>query len=200
MKKWLVLIFLPLVLLVSCATTPTTSSADVYEYMKTVPIINKGGLSSWDVNSWVNEFNQPTGDKFIRQKNASTGTFTNSATNGSEMSAWLYCEKSDFEIALIEYDMFPVTGGSSDYPYSVEISISFGDTIQRLGNYSFTGKRIYVHYPKAVLQLYKAFVENPTVKMYIVVDNGFSDIKNTYLFDINTSGFEEMYSKAFIES
>lgn len=176
-------------------------NAAVFDYMKSVEIINRGGISSWEVRYYVDEFGSPTSSPYVTNKEYFKGTFSNTATNGSTMYARFLINKYYADIELFEYDSkYPVTGSGSDKA-KVKIQVEDG-TVYDLGSYGFVynGKRILIdnHSNRNLETLYKAFVENTTVKFRIEIKASYSSFSDVYNFTVDTRGFEEMYSNAFI--
>lgn len=186
MKKISLLICLVLlIVLVGCASLLNTKGS---EYMKTIEVTGDEGL--WRVGNYVDNFKNPTGEHYIYTTN--TGVFTNSATNGSDLSVQLLCNENDVEIELLEYGSYPISV-IGDNPISIMINVNGQTTYLGSGKFSESTKRIEFN---NVYPLFKALVENKVVKMYIEInDYG----RSTYLFDIYSAGFEYNYHKAFLE-
>lgn len=160
---------------------------EAFNYMSTVNVTGDWGV--WQKRFYVDEFKQFTKDAYI--KTSLNGVFSNSATNGSELMVNIIGNKNNIEFDLLEYGNYPLSL-IGDYNISIKISCN-GETIKLGGaSYSETTKRLKVY---DSLTLMKAFVENSEVIMRIDIDNyGLS----SYLFKVNTAGFEYAYHKAFI--
>lgn len=186
MKKAYLILSVVLVLLVGCASLPNDKGS---EYMKTVEVSGDEGL--WRIGDFVDEFHNPTGEHYIYTANI--GTFTNSATNGSDLTVTLICNMNDVELKLLEYGSFPISVIDNFPSINIRINVG-GETIDLgSGEFSKSTKRITIH---NVYPLFKALVENKVVKMYIEInDYG----KSTYLFDIYSAGFEYTYHEAFLK-
>lgn len=173
----------------------------VFEYMKSVEIINRGGLSAWEVRYYVDEFGSPTATPYVKNKVLFKGSFSNTATNNSSMYAKFLINKYDVDIELFEYDrQWPVTGSGSDKAY-IKIQTENG-TVYDLGgcDFVYNGKRIIInnHSNRNIETLFRAFVENSVVKFRIEIKGKYSSYSDIYNFTVETHGFEEMYSNAFI--
>lgn len=186
MKKVL-LITLMVVILTSCTSMIPNNAG--YEYMTTITPVGDNGV--WKVKNYVDEFGNPTDNKYIAT--STIGAFSNSATNGSELIAGILANKNDVEINLLEYGTYPISVIGSSASINVKMSVN-GETIN-VGNAIFLKgtKRLVIN---NALPVFKALVENPKVTMLITInDYGLS----RYLFDIDSAGFEYTYHEAFIK-
>lgn len=104
----------------------------------------------------------------------------------------MICNENKMEIQLLEYGSHPISVIGSK---SITIKISAdGKTIALgYGRYSESTRRITV---KDSLILFKALCESKDLAMYILIEDYGRD---TYLFDIPTSGFAHAYNQAFIQ-
>lgn len=197
MKKVL-FVLLIIVLMVSCTSmlpnnTKSEKNKDKYvtpyEYMAGIKPIGDNGV--WLVKNYVDEFGNPTYNKYI--STSTIGAFSNSATNGSELYVEILVNKNNVEIELLEYGSYPISViGSSAY-INVKMSV-FGETID-VGEATFNKytKRLTIN---NALPVFKTLAENSKVRMLITIDD-FSLSK--YLFDIDTAGFEYTYHEAFVK-
>lgn len=175
MKKVLFVLLL-IILMVSCTMAGIT------------PIGDNG---VWLVKNYVDEFGNPTDNKYITT--STIGTFSNSATNGSELYVEILVNKNNVEIELLEYGSYPISViGRSAY-INVKMSVN-GETID-VGEATFDKytKRLTIN---NALPVFKALTENPNVRMLITIDD-YSLSK--YLFDIDSAGFEYTYHEAFVK-
>lgn len=197
MKKVL-FVLLIIVLMVSCTSmlpnnTKSEKNKDEYvtpyEYMAGIKPIGDNG--AWLVKNYVDEFGNPTYNKYIAT--STIGAFSNSATNGSELYVEILVNKNNVEIELLEYGSYPISViGSSAY-INVKMSV-FGETID-VGEATFNKytKRLTIN---NALPVFKTLAENSKVRMLITIDD-YSLSK--YLFDIDTAGFEYTYHEAFVK-
>ena len=56
----------------------------------------------WLVGNYVDDFGDPTGETYIYT--VSTGTFSNTATSGSDLTVGIYYQPDAFKIRLLEYN------------------------------------------------------------------------------------------------
>lgn len=67
--------------------------------------------NSWEFRHYVDEFNEPTDKWYVTT--TTTGTFSNTATTNSEVTAVMIIDEQNIAIMLNEYGHFPVTNISS---------------------------------------------------------------------------------------
>ena len=175
MKKVLFVLLL-IILMVSCTMAGIT------------PIGDNG---VWLVKNYVDEFGNPTDNKYITT--STIGTFSNSATNGSKLIAGIIVNKNDVEIELLEYGSYPISVVGSSASIKVKMSVN-GETIDvGKATFSKSTKRLTIN---NALPIFKALTENPNIRMLITIDDyGLSK----YLFDIDSAGFEYTYHEAFVK-
>lgn len=76
----------------------------------------------WEITHYVDEFNNPTYEKYIRCKHLLSGKFSNSATDNSELSAQLLIDGTSASIMLYEYgDLKVKTYSSSGEEYLISV-------------------------------------------------------------------------------
>ena len=184
MKRYLIGLIVVLLCLTGCASTAG------YEYMNTVEVSGDAGL--WETKYYVDNFKNPTDEAYITT--TSIGTFTNSATNGSELIAKVIVNENNVEVELLEYGSYPINiiGNSLR-----NVKINFDGQTVNLGNAWFDSstKRLLIS-NKKIVSLFQALVEHEKVTMYITIDNYG---RSTYLFDIYSAGFEYNYKEAFLK-
>ncbi|MDM8158256.1 hypothetical protein QUH73_00375 [Labilibaculum sp. K2S] len=83
-------------------------------------LANLNNTGAWEINHFVDEFGEPTKNGYITGKSLIRGTFSNTATQDSELNAYfLISDASNISLKLFEYaGNNPVKAYSSDY-YSV---------------------------------------------------------------------------------
>ena len=59
------------------------------------------GLGDWEIGHYVDEFQEETEEKYIKQ--SALGTFSNSATTNSDLVAHILVDKNDIRLRLQEY-------------------------------------------------------------------------------------------------
>jgi hypothetical protein len=92
------------------------------------------GTGQWDLKAYTDEFGEEGNEKYLILRG--TGTFSNSATTGSNLSALLFVGKGgDFSFRLIEYNSHVVKSNDN---YSYHIKDSEGEVYDMilLNNYS----------------------------------------------------------------
>ena len=68
----------------------------------------------------MDEFNDPTAQKYITTKSMIYGTFSNTATNNSQLTAKILVDSVDISFILYEYGKYQVKSGST-YEYRISI-------------------------------------------------------------------------------
>ena len=145
--------------------------------------------SDWELREYIDEFDRPTGDKFIQT--TVSGTFSNSATTGSTLKATVQVTKDSIAIMLWEYGSHLVKGTFDTNNYSITI-LDQNDTKHYYSGYMYEdGTRIYVNdsYRSELLSYLKKGGE---ISFYLVYSK-YS--KSTYSFTISTKGFSSLYSQ-----
>ena len=182
MKKVL-LIALVLCLLISCASLPNTQGS---EYMATVEDTETSN-GKWKQKYFVDEFDSYTDEAYI--STSISGTFTNSATNGSRLGGTFLITKDCVEIKLLEYGSHPVT--LIGEKRSITVRMKAGGVTTDLGYVSFGSHRVIIHNTQPIFQ---ALAENDTVSFYIAISNYGT---STYNFSISGNGFVHTYKTTF---
>ena len=145
-------------------------------------------FSEWEMGEYTDEFNQPTGKKYIIVD--SYGTFSNSATTNSSLYAALQIDKDDIRIMMWEYNSNLVKG-TFDYE-NYNITILDENNIK----YYYTGV-IYKGSTRINFadsdrnEIFNLLRNNHTLKIYL---KSTKYSISTYLFTINTAGFSEAYA------
>lgn len=68
----------------------------------------------WEMKAFVDEFDMPTDNYFIVNEEVAFGKFSNSATNGSDLAIFLFCEEfSDTHEEYINIRLFEYARGSN---------------------------------------------------------------------------------------
>jgi hypothetical protein len=62
---------------------------------------SENGLGNWEIAHYVDEFQEETDEKYIKQ--SALGTFSNSATTNSDLVAHILVDKNDIRLRLQEY-------------------------------------------------------------------------------------------------
>lgn len=148
-------------------------------------------FSDWHFDDFVDEFQQPTGRKFIATY--SYGTFSNSATSNSTLRACIQVTNSSVSIILWEYSDNIIRGAYSDDIYYITILDEAGERHEFREELNHDEIRIYFDDEEGdeekILNLLK---KSQTLKFYL--ENKTYNL-STYRFDINTAGFSELYNQ-----
>ncbi len=76
----------------------------------------------WGINNYVDDFGDPTENKYIKNTNPITGTFSNSATtNSNAYLAILFSTKNTY-IQLYEYNLNSRVKKYSDTTYNINVT------------------------------------------------------------------------------
>ena len=144
-------------------------------------------FSPWMIGEYVDEFEQPTGKKYIIAD--SIGTFSNSATTNSKLSASVQIDLSSIGIMLWEYDRNLVKGIFDHEDYDITILDDADTKHYFTGTIYKGGTRIYFSDRKrnAVLNLFR---KNGSLKIHLK-SSKYSI--STYLFAVTTKGFSAAY-------
>ena len=146
-------------------------------------------FSSWKLGEYKDEFGQPSGKKYIITE--AYGVFSNSATTNSTLYAALQIDNEDIGIMLWEYGSYLVKGTFDYENYSITILDENGTKHYFTGTITKSGTRVYFKYNdrNAIINLLET---NDTIKIYLK-SSKYSI--STYLFEVDTKGFSEMYKK-----
>lgn len=139
----------------------------------------------WVEGKYTDEFGNETSVRFLKNSEFFSGTFSNSATEGSLLYASVYIEDKDITIKLYEY------GDNLVKQYqTTEYNVKFLDENGK--KHSFVGKmysdRIYLP-DKSLIELLKT---NSVIKCYISENNTYG-YNSTYLFTIEAKDFVSAY-------
>lgn len=146
-------------------------------------------FSKWELGEYVDEFKIPTGDKYIIT--SSTGVFSNSATNNSELYASVQIDRNKIGIMLWEYGSHLVKGIFDYENYEITILDTRGTRYTFTGTIYDGGTRIYFRNADRA-RIVNILKQEGTVKFYLKTTK-YS--VSTYLFDVDTAGFEEAYAE-----
>lgn len=162
--------------------------------------VNSDDLGIWELTYYVDKFQMPTDNAYIRNTYAITGAFSNTATNNSKLRVRFLIDKDDVTFMLYEYGDNQVKNGSSSYSedYDVYVLDRFGTQHSFSGYIPTNGDRIVID--DDTYGLYKNPVDflnilkqGGTVKFYIEE----SDRRTTkYSFTIDdATGFAAAYEQ-----
>lgn len=146
-------------------------------------------LSSWEVGNYTDEFNQPTGKKYIGVE--CYGTFSNSATTDSELYAYVQIDTNNIGIMLWDYGSQLVKGVFDYENYNITILSESGTKYYYTGTIYEGGTRIYFK-SEDRSEILGLFRNNDSVKIYL---KSTKYSVSTYLFEVDTKGFEDVYNE-----
>ena len=144
------------------------------------------GTGLWELKAYKDEFGEESGEKYLILRGG--GTFSNSATTGSNMSAILFIDKSgDFSFRLIEYSSSIV---KSDDSYSYHIKDSDGEVYDmRLYN-SYTSGQMYSYRSADVATISQILNKGGVITVSVKELNAYGT-PDTYLFKMDVTGFDK---------
>jgi len=181
--------------LVGCGGgTATTSSPPVApSESTTAPVTSPPSASSgtWGIKFYIDEFQQPTSDKYISTKDLVRGTFSNSATTNSALSILFIIDADSLAIALNEYGSSRVKNSSSSnyVTYNITLLTVDKNKLNVKGTMRPGSDRINIsgEDKDAVIS---ALSKQGGVSFYIVQSDRTT---TTYLFSVETDNFAEEY-------
>ena len=150
-------------------------------------------FSKWEKRYYVDEFNTPTSNAFIAPVDTLSGTFSNSATTNSRLSAYIRVDDDDCQIMLWEYGSSLVKAYSTT-DYDITILLPNGTKKYFTGTMYKNGQVIYFDDYSGIVSLLKN--TNGVLKIYLKEDSDYG-VNSTYLFEVDTSGFKDLYNKTF---
>ena len=154
-------------------------------------------LGDWEIRYYVDEFNNPTDEKYITNKELIVGTFSNSATNNSLLYARVLIDNLDglrISIMLYEYGRNQVKAS-----YEKNFTITLLDTNKTkhdLRGIMYSGSdrvKLYVSYGgyDYISTMFNALCGKGTISLYMVESKY---VKSEYLFSLDTSNFSILYN------
>ena len=153
----------------------------------------KVSFSKWEKRYYTDEFNNPTSNAFIAPKEMLSGTFSNGATTNSKLEAYVRVNSDDCEIMLWEYGSSMVKAYSTTY-YDITILLPSGTKKYFTGTMYKNGTVICFDNYSEIITLLKN--TDGILKFYIKEDSKYG-VNSSYLFEVNTSGFKDLYNQTF---
>ena len=146
------------------------------------------GTGGWELLAYVNEFGEESNNKFLLIEGE--GVFSNSATTGSEMRAYLYVEKEGyFAFKLIEYKSSIVKSSNA---YSYHIKDSQGEVYEMtLYNSNSSGRMLSLRNSDKATML--KILNNSGVITVSVKELDSYGTPDTYLFKMDVTGFDKAF-------
>ena len=137
-------------------------------------------FSKWEKTYYVDEFNTPTSNAFIAPVDTLSGTFSNSATTNSRLSAYIRVDNEDCQIMLWEYGSSLVKAHSTT-DYDITILLSNGTKKYFTGTMYKNGQVIFFDDYSGIVSLLKN--TNGVLKIYLKEDSDYG-VNSTYLFEV----------------
>lgn len=144
-------------------------------------------FGDWEISFYVDEFNNPTNQAYIRTSNAIYGSFSNSATTNSSLNARILIDTEHITIKLFEYGYNEVKAFTNT-DYKITILDDNGQKHYTTGTMYKNGDRIYL----LDWTLVNLLQENNQLKIYIQ-ENSKYGVYSTYLFSISNGNFDSIY-------
>lgn len=144
-------------------------------------------FGSWEITFYVDEFNNPTNQAYIRTSDVLYGTFSNSATTDSTLYARILIDTEDIAIKLWEYGRNEVNAYTRT-DYKITILDDSGTKHYTTGTMYKNGERIYL----ADWTLVNLLQDNAQLKIYIQ-ENSKYGVNSTYLFSVKNGNFNSIY-------
>lgn len=139
------------------------------------------GTGFWQLGSYVDEFGDETPNKYLRL--GGKGVFSNSATTGSRMTAFLVVDRKDVSFRFIEYDSYIV---KNDETCKMKIKDSEGD-VHEVEFYNSRDGQMSTYYDYTIKEILKK-----GGKITISAEMG-NYSRSKYLFKMDVSGYEKAY-------
>lgn len=199
--KRLISALLSLALLFALTSCKSDSDIEV-EDLTPVESNAQDGLSSepsdstinWELKYYVDEFKEPTEEWYITNSEPFWGEFSNTATEGSEVTVKLLIDQEVLSIVLYEYGTNQVKNifYNNDIDYNITVRLPDGKDYETTGfmyGKNKAGDRIFIESPGKdyILEALQGAGE----LKFIVQDT--SDSFTQYLFTVQASNFSEIY-------
>lgn len=145
-------------------------------------------IGIWETKYYVDEFNDPTSQKYVTTKSLINGTFSNTATTNSNLNVKILVDSTGVSFMLYEYGNHQVKSGINR---GYHIYIKYGNEKTRVSG-SLTTDRISVLLDDNDVN--NALKSGKTVSFYIE-DTDYHT--STYSFSVESSNFQAEYYAAF---
>lgn len=155
--------------------------------------------SLWEKKFYIDEFDRPTDEFYIFA--VFNGYFSNSATTKSSLTAAFYIDRYSYNneisdcvgIALFEYDHSRVKNYHRDGKhYDIQILEENDNVIEERGWLGSEDDTIYVWGDENANKIIEAIKNNKKLTFRIDEEDGM----DTYLFDVDCTGFAELFDSA----
>ena len=148
-------------------------------------------FGGWEIAYYVDEFNNPTTQAYIRNNKSISGTFSNSATTNSDLDVRILIDSEDICIKLWEYGRYEVNAYTTTY-YNVTYLDEKGNKYYSTGTLYKNGDRICL----ADWKLVNLLQNNKQIKIYIE-ENSKYGVNSSYLFTVSQGNFNSIYSNYY---
>lgn len=148
-------------------------------------------VNVWQTSFYVDEFNNPTDEAYVKNTTAFIGTFSNSATTNSELHARILIDADDVAVKLWEYGWSEVNAYSTTY-YDIILLDDNGDKHYTTGTMYKNGERIHF----ADWTFVTLLQQNQKLKVYIEEDGKYG-YNSAYLFEVKNGNFNTVYSNFY---
>lgn len=154
--------------------------------------IEGNNLGIWEIAYFVDDFGEPTKDKYIRTK--IKGTFSNDLTQDSKLGVrFIITSEEIIEIKFYEYDGDSPNVLHSETSYRLLVKDS-KEEVHTLQAYHDHDRLLFT--PMESKKLYNILLQGGTIKFNIISSNAFSSRDTEYNFIIdNADGFENAIIK-----
>lgn len=148
-------------------------------------------MGGWEIDFYVDEFNNDTNQAYIKNSEVFVGVFSNSATTNSKLYARILIDEEDVAIRLWEYGSHEVKAYSTTY-YDITLLDESGNKYYTTGTMYKNGDRIYLNDWKLV----ELLQNNNNVEIYIKEDSDYG-VNSTYLVKITKGNFNTIYNEYY---
>lgn len=208
MKKTILSILIVAMLFTLCSCggndTPTTteqskkeqSSETTTEAQVTESTTEKES-SMWQIDYYVDEFNEATDEGYISNSTYFLGKFSNSATTDSNLLVEVLVDNTDVNFFLYEYGRSLVKNSSSynDETYNIKMKTADGKVTTFTGTLACGNDRITID-QDYVPEVVKALSQKGNTTTTFYIENSERTVTN-YTFAVISSDFAKQYEKLF---
>lgn len=147
--------------------------------------LDPNDMGMWVVSYYVDEFQLPTDEAYIRNAEWITGTFSNSAASNRALKVKFLIDKSDLAIMLYEYGNNQVKNSYSKMKYYDVVVMAPNGTRYNLEGYYYSkGDRMYFNSTDEATLL-GILKQNGTVRFSIKM----RDSMDSYVFTLEDSSY-----------
>ena len=139
------------------------------------------GTGFWELGNYIDEFGEDTPNRYLRL--GGKGVFSNSATTGSRMTAYLIVNRKNITFRFVEYDDHVV---KDDETCQMKIKDSYGD-VHKITLYNSREGQMTTSSDDEVKEILKK-----GGKITVLAEMG-KYSKSTYLFKMDVSGYNNAY-------